>query len=118
MNKEEVRRLSGLVFIASTFIGAGIGLLFGRPDVGGCMGMGVGFLLMGFVRAKEAKSNLTVSILKWFGAVCVSIAGALLLFIGIGLLFFPIAIWPYIAGIAALAFGLLLLAVGILKLKR
>ena len=36
----EVEKASGLFFVALMFIGAGIGLLFNRPDVGGAIGMG------------------------------------------------------------------------------
>ena len=36
-------RGSGLIFVACMFIGAGIVMLFDRVEVGGAIGMGVGF---------------------------------------------------------------------------
>jgi len=50
-------KFEGLVFVACMFIGGGLGLAFGRPDVGGAIGMGVGFLLMAMLRAKRVEAT-------------------------------------------------------------
>ena len=42
----------GLVFVGSLLICLGIGLGFGRPDVGVLVGLGVGFILMSIVQRK------------------------------------------------------------------
>lgn len=58
MNEENGHNIGGLVFVALMFIGAGIGLLFGRPDAGGAIGMGLGFLAMAYLRAKKHQSKV------------------------------------------------------------
>jgi hypothetical protein len=45
------RAIGGLIFVGCMFIGGGLGLLFGRPDVGGAIGMGIGFISMALVWA-------------------------------------------------------------------
>lgn len=40
--------MGGTVFVGCTLIGLGIGLLFGQPGPGVLIGIGVGFVLMGF----------------------------------------------------------------------
>jgi hypothetical protein len=41
----------GLVFVGSLMLGIGFGLLYGRPDVGTMVGLGVGFILFGLMKA-------------------------------------------------------------------
>ena len=45
------------MLVACMFIGAGIGMLFGKVAVGGAIGMGVGFLAMAILRMKAKKSE-------------------------------------------------------------
>ena len=40
----------GLVFVALTFLGMGVGALYGRIDAGTLIGIGLGFLGMALVR--------------------------------------------------------------------
>ena len=40
----------GLVFVGSLMLGIGIGLYYGRPDVGTMVGLGVGFILFGLIK--------------------------------------------------------------------
>jgi len=40
----------GLVFVGSLMVGIGIGLFYGRPDVGTMVGLGVGFILFGLIK--------------------------------------------------------------------
>jgi hypothetical protein len=42
----------GLVFVGCLMVGIGMGLFYGRPDVGSLLGLGVGFILFGIIKAK------------------------------------------------------------------
>lgn len=41
----------GLVFVGSLMIGIGLGLFYGNPAVGTMIGLGVGFILFGLIKA-------------------------------------------------------------------
>lgn len=43
-DKKEKWAIESGVFLGALFIGLGIGLLYGRPDIGVLIGLGVGFL--------------------------------------------------------------------------
>ena len=43
--------IGAVVFVGCMFIGAGIGMLYGKKNVGGAIGMGVGFLAMAAIWA-------------------------------------------------------------------
>ena len=43
-------KTAGLVFVGCIIAGSGIGMAFGRPDIGGLIGVGLGIILMGLVR--------------------------------------------------------------------
>lgn len=43
--------IGGVVFIGSMFIGAGIGMMYDATQIGGAIGMGVGFIAMGVIWA-------------------------------------------------------------------
>ncbi len=117
--KHEVRHFAGLAFVACMFIGAGIGLLFGRPDVGGCVGMGVGFFLMGFIRVKGVKPTpVELSLPRSFGSIVLVVVGVLAITSGFTLLVNPKLLYPYVAGIAVVVLGLLALLAGVLTFKR
>jgi len=40
----------GLVFVGCLMVGIGLGLYYGRPDVGTMVGLGVGFILFGLIK--------------------------------------------------------------------
>lgn len=42
--------VSGLVFVGCMFVGGGLGAMFGAPQIGWLLGMGVGFLGMALTR--------------------------------------------------------------------
>ena len=50
-NNKSAAAIGGVIFVGCMFVGGGLGLLFGRPDVGGAIGMGLGFICMGLVWA-------------------------------------------------------------------
>lgn len=49
----EEKNFSGFIFGGSKFIGSGLGFFFGRPEVGGAVGMGIGFLARVLFRIKR-----------------------------------------------------------------
>ncbi len=103
-------RIGGLVFVACMFVGADIGLFFGRPDVGGCLGMGIGFLIMAFLRAKGVKSSpMALTLPTSLGRIILCAIGALIVAAGVCLLYNPALLYPYLAGIGAVVIGLLVL---------
>jgi peptidoglycan/LPS O-acetylase OafA/YrhL len=98
------------MFVACMFIGAGIGLIFRRPDVGGAIGMGVGFLLMGLVRPRvepvEVKVPTTAS------GYLILVLGVAFIVGGIGVIYFPRIIYPYLGGALAILLGIGFLIIG------
>ena len=111
----EKREFEGLFFVACMFIGAGLGLAFGRPDVGGAIGMGVGFLLMAILRVKRVKPTpITLSLPRSFGQLALLALGILVILSGVCLLYNPDLLYPYIVGIGIIVIGLLILLGGLL----
>jgi len=108
----ENRDISGLVFVALMFIGAGIGLLFERPDVGGAVGMGLGFLAMAYIRAKyrEIRAEKSVTLGKWRGSMLLVLIGLAFILGGLSLLFGIRIPFRYMGGLISVAIGLLFLA--------
>lgn len=49
--------IGGMFFVGCMFLGAGIGMIYGSVPVGGAIGMGVGFIVMGIVWAYYTKKK-------------------------------------------------------------
>lgn len=43
--------IGGVLFVGFMFVGAGIGMIFDQVAIGGAIGMGLGFIVMGLVWA-------------------------------------------------------------------
>ena len=118
MSEEKGKEIAGLVFVACMFIGAGIGLLFGRPDVGGAIGMGIGFLLMGVLRVKRVRpSEATISLPRSFGQVALCLIGALMIVLGLFILYRPELIYPYLVGVGVIIIGVLIILAGLIGIR-
>ncbi|MEM2986571.1 MAG: hypothetical protein QXV60_00520 [Nitrososphaerota archaeon] len=123
--KKKIEEFSGLLFVSSMFIGAGLGLLLGRPDVGGVIGMGVGFLLMGMIRIKVREVKpLEVTIPKYFGIIILFLIGVIFILAGISLYTLQIEmikeiLLPYLGGTIIILIGLffVLKAITLFKIK-
>ena len=116
--EEKGKDLSGLVFVACMFIGGGIGLLFGRPDVGGAIGMGIGFLLMAILRGKRVRSSQAIiSLPRSFGQVALCSVGALMIVFGFLILYRPELIYPYLIGMGVILIGILIFLAGLIGIR-
>jgi uncharacterized membrane protein HdeD (DUF308 family) len=116
--KEEVRRVwmfAGLVFVACIFFGPGVGLFFGRPDIGACIGMGIGLLSVGLIQLKGIKPTpVTISLPKSFGQVVFCVIGILMIICGLCVLYDrPDLLYPYVEGIGIIIVGMLILLAGL-----
>ncbi|RLI05467.1 hypothetical protein DRO26_02115 [Candidatus Bathyarchaeota archaeon] len=117
--KNDVHHFSGLVFVACMFIGAGVGLAFARPEVGGTIGMGVGFLLMGLIRIKGVKpAPVTLSLPKSFGNIFLTFLGVIVILAGLCTLFYPSFLYPYLVGFGLVVLGLLILFAGLTRYRK
>jgi len=105
--------VGGFLLVASMFIGAGIGLALGRADVGGAIGLGVGFLLMAFARARGFR-GAEVRVPGALTRAALGLAGALLVVFGLLLLVAPSLTYPLFASVAAVAMGLVLVAAALM----
>jgi len=115
--EKEKKEIGGLVFVACMFIGAGICLLFGRADVGGAIGMGIGFLAMAFLRGKEVR-RVEVSVPKTLPSIGLTLVGLLLIATGVLLFVSPELLYPYLAGVAAIILGIFLVITALISLKK
>jgi Na+/proline symporter len=50
-NQKSWTKIGGVVFVGCMFLGAGIGMLFGKMEAGGAIGMGIGFIAMAYLWA-------------------------------------------------------------------
>lgn len=56
-NKKSGAAIGGVVFVGCMFIGVAIGMMYDKGQIGGAMGMGIGFLAMGAIWAYYRKEN-------------------------------------------------------------
>jgi hypothetical protein len=96
------RQRAGLFIPAGLFIGLGIGLILGNPGVGVLIGLGAGFVasaLSGYYlggpeeeTAEEAPGHVPMAASRWI----MVLIGIFIILIGVGLIYAPLAIWPYV----------------------
>ncbi|GEM_PF-1039788 len=113
------KKLSAFLFVACILIGTGLGLLFGRPDVGSVLGTGVGFILMGVFRHKTIVEE-QIRIPIYLPATFFTISGIILIATGICMFLNLQKILQYIGAIACIVIGLFAVAFGLMLpfLKR
>lgn len=117
MSEEKDRgRAGGLVFVACMFIGGGIGLAFGHVEVGGALGMGIGFLLMAFLRAREEPIEMRMP--SSASAYFLILLGLAFVIFGIGRMYFRDILDTYIPSVLAILLGLGFLVMAGARLKK
>ena len=93
---ERKRRHGRYGFIpAGVLIGLGVGLLAGFPGSGVLIGLGLGFLASALVPAGIKPSETTEPGLKGMN-ITMLLMGVFLILIGVGIVWAPAAIWPYL----------------------
>ncbi len=119
------------LFLASMFIGMGIGMLFNATGAGTIIGMGVGFLLMGIenlgkeeemgsVEASD-KHVITRKEGRIVGVFASSIIGICFIIGGlsmIGVITIPEYLYKYLGATVMIIIGLTILLAGIHSLRR
>ncbi len=107
-------KIAGFIFVACILICTGIGMIFDRPDVGGVLGVGIGFLLLGifkyYVRVIKER---TVTIKPILGSALAVVSGIGFIVAGVALLLNYEILIRYIGAIWSIAIGLLLVLLGI-----
>ncbi len=104
MHENRRERKTGGIFIpAFLFIGIGIGLLVGQPGVGALVGIGIGFLAMAAARAREGAATSLHPAAPVFISVLV---GLMFVIAGIGLIYFPAMLWPYLGAAVLILLGI------------
>jgi hypothetical protein len=116
MHCREDRDVGGLLIPAGLFIGLGIGLLVGRPDVGVLAGLGAGFLGLAFVRAREVPVEVHVP--SRSGDVLMILIGIMFVIAAIGLVYFPFQIFPYLGAAFLVLLGFWFLLRGLEGFRR
>lgn len=101
--KRKERKTGGIFIPAFLFIGIGIGLLVGQPGVGALIGIGIGFLAMAAARTKEGMEKGLHSSAPVFISFLV---GLMFVIAGIGLVYFPTMLWPYLGAAVLILLGI------------
>jgi len=101
--KHRERRMGGIFIPAFLFIGVGIGLLVGQPGVGALVGIGIGFIAMAAARTRQRMSAGLHSDAPEFISFLV---GLMFVVAGIGLIYFPTMLWPYLGAGVLILLGL------------
>ena len=115
-DERERGRAGGLIFVACMFIGGGIGLSLGRPEVGGAIGMGIGFFLMALVRHRDEPIEIRMP--SSASAYFLILLGIAFIVAGLGIAFFPEFLQTYVFAIFAILFGIGFLIMAGVRLRK
>jgi putative Mn2+ efflux pump MntP len=97
------RNMDGILIPAFLFIGLGLGLLIGQPSVGIFVGIGVGFIAIAIARTKQQMgTGLHLDAPKFISFLI----GLIFVVGGIGLVYFPAMLWPYLGAAVLILLGL------------
>ena len=96
---------------AGALIGLGAGLIAGHPGSGILIGLGLGFLAQAlFKRVESPATDSAASCCgldnRWISVVI----GLFMIVIGIGIIWSPANLWPYIIGIFLIVLGIMVAA--------
>ena len=112
------------LFLASMFIGIGIGMIFNSAGTGAIIGTGIGFLLMGLFGKEENSKKERISDIKFYQSISKSrflrntssiiiglgfITGGLIM---IGLITIPEHVYKYLSALIIMIIGVVFLVAG------
>jgi hypothetical protein len=113
------RRHGGHAFIpAGIFIGLGVGMLVGHVVSGALIGIGLGFLVSSLVSGREEPdpSAGAPPCCGFMGRDLMPIVfGVFLILVGIGLVWAPLLVWPYLFASFLILLGIVFLLRGLRK---
>jgi hypothetical protein len=100
---------------AGVLIGLGAGLIAGYPWSGVLIGLGLGFLAQALFRSvKGPAQDPAASCCERFDNRWISVViGLFLIVIGVGIIWSPAHLWPYIFGIFLILAGILIAAISL-----
>jgi len=110
----EYKRRHGRHFLipAGILIGLGVGMIVGYPGPAVLIGLGLGFVGSGFGRGEESMPQ-DPTIPQMGGPRWISIIiGIFIILLGIGLVWKPLVVWPYVIAIFLIFLGLWFIARG------
>jgi len=114
VDDQEHRRRHGRSFLipAGALIGLGAGLIAGFPVPGILIGIGLGFVAQGFLRPVEGMPPDSAAPCCWGrGTPWISlIIGLFMIVIGVGIVWAPVNLWPYVIGIILILLGIMFAA--------
>ncbi len=100
---------------AGALIGLGAGLIAGQPGPGILIGLGLGFLARAFIKPVEGPASDPAashgSENRW---IFVAI-GFFMIVIGVGILWAPTYLWPYVIGIFLIVLGIIVASKSLMK---
>ncbi|MCX6690833.1 MAG: hypothetical protein NTW33_01965 [Methanoregula sp.] len=118
IEEQEYRRPRGKHFFipAGVLIGLGAGLIAGYPWSGILIGLGLGFLAQAlFKSVKGPAPDPAVSCCGFHNRWISVVIGLFLIVIGVGIIWSPTHLWPYIFGIFLIIAGILVAAISLRK---
>ena len=101
---------ANLLIPAGAFIGIGVGLIVGFPGPGVLVGLGLGLLASAFLQRHDGALPDSGAPCCWHGRWISALIGVFMIIIGIGIIWGPANLWPYIIGVFLITMGLMFIA--------
>jgi uncharacterized membrane protein HdeD (DUF308 family) len=103
----------GFFIPGGILIGLGTGMIFGRADIGVLIGLGAGFIFSGVFREWGRRDEENYQVSPATSSYLMMLIGVLFMIYGMGLLWFPAMIYPYLSSILVIFLGLWLVINGL-----
>ncbi len=101
---------------AGVLIGLGAGLIAGHPASGILIGLGLGFLAQAIIKSVNGPATDSRAPCCGLGSQWISVViGLFLVVIGVGIIWSPANLWPYIIGIFLILLGIVVAAISLKK---